>query len=358
MTNTLRPRLFAFVACLFVATTAFAQPKAPAWEVERPDAFGLDSTALEQAFAHAASLTPLNSLLIARQGTLVAEQYFGGMTARRKVNIKSASKSVLSALIGIALYEGHLDSLDQSITDFFPEYFDDTTDPLKRTITLRHLLTMTPGLETTSFGNYGAWVGSNNWVRYALNQPMLHPPGGDAMIYSTGTTHLLSAILTQATGTSTLAYARSRLFAPMGISLPAWDRDPQGNYLGGNNMALTPPELLRFGQLYLDDGRYEDQQLIPAAWVHASTRRFVTKTYRGFTYGYLWWIEDFGGYETWFAWGYGGQYVFVVPALDLVVACTSGLTGRPRGVDHNARIYDLLENYVIPAVLSEGKTTP
>ncbi len=347
-------RLTGLAACLLLATTASAQPKAPAWEVQPPETFGLDSTALAQAYAHAAELTPLNSLLIARNGALVAEQYFGGMTARRQINIKSASKSVLSALIGIAFYEGHLDSLDQPITDFFPEYFDASTDPRKRAITIRHLLTMTPGLETTSFGNYGAWVGSRNWVRYALDQPMIMNPGGDAMIYSTGTTHLLSAILTKATGMSTLAYARDRLFKPMSIALPAWDRDPQGNYLGGNNMALTPRELLKFGQLYLDDGRYEDQQLIPAAWIHASTRRFVTKTFRGFEYGYLWWIEDFGGYETWFAWGYGGQYVFVVPALGLVVVCTSALKGHPRGVDHNARIYDLLENYVLPAVLPEA----
>ncbi len=356
MTRPLTIRWFTLAACLLLATTAFAQPKAPAWEVQPPDAFGLDSTALERAYAHAAEMVPLNSLLIARDGALVAEQYFRGMTARRKINIKSASKSILSALIGIAFAEGRLDSLDQPVTAFFPEYFDESTDPRKRTITLRHLLTMTPGLETTSFGNYGAWVGSRNWVRYALDQPMIREPGGDAMIYSTGTTHLLSAILTKATGMSTLAYARDRLFKPMGIALPAWDRDPQGNYLGGNNMALSARELLQFGQLYLDDGRYEDQQLIPAAWIHASTRRFVTKTYRGFEYGYLWWIEDFAGYETWFAWGYGGQYVFIVPELDLVVACTSALKGRPRGVDHNARIYDLLENYVLPAVLPEAVT--
>ena len=352
MTHGLHIRLPGLVAaCLLLAATAAAQPSAPAWEVQPPDAFGIDSTALARAYAHAAEMAPLTSLLIARNDTLVAEQYFRGMTARRQINIKSASKSVLSALVGIAMVEGHLDSLDQRVVDFFPEYFDDDTDPRKRTITLRHLLTLTAGLESTSFGNYGAWVSSSNWVRYALRQPMIRTPGGDAMIYSTGSTHLISAILTEATGMSTLAYARSRLFEPMGIRLAAWDRDPQGYYLGGNNMALSPRQLLQFGQLYLDGGRYGDQQLIPAAWIHASTRRFVTKTYRGFEYGYLWWIEDFAGYETWFAWGYGGQYVFVVPALDLVVACTSSLQGRPRGVDHNARIYDLLENYVLPAVL-------
>ena len=356
MMRRLAIRWFSFGVCLLLTTTALAQPKPPAWAVQPPDAFGLDSTALDRAYAHAADMAPLNSLLIARHGALVAEQYFRGMAARRQINIKSASKSVLSALVGIAFAEGRLDSLDQPIADFFPDYFDESTDPRKRAITLRHLLTMTPGLETTSFGNYGAWVGSRNWVRYALDQPMIMEPGGDAMIYSTGTTHLLSAILTKTTGMSTLAYARTRLFDPMGIRLPAWDRDPQGNYLGGNNMALTPRELLRFGQLYLDEGRYADRQLIPAAWIHASTRRFVTKTYRGFEYGYLWWIEDFAGYETWFAWGYGGQYVFVVPALGLVVACTSALKGRPRGVDHNARIYDLLENYVLPAVLPEAVT--
>lgn len=327
-----------------------AQSSAP-WAVRLPDTFSLDRSQLAEAFEHAETLVPLNSLLIARHGTLVAEQYFRGMRANKRVNIKSASKSILSALVGIALEEGALDSLDQPIASFFPEYLGPNADPRKRQITLRNLLTMRAGLESTSFGNYGAWVTSDNWIRYVLNQPIVQPPG-DGMIYSTGTSHLVSAILTKATGMSTRAYAVDHLFEPLGVRPPTWQQDPQGYYFGGNNMALTPRALWRFGQLYLDDGRFRGRQILPPDWVRASTGQYVFETRHGYRYGYFWWTEILGGVRTHFAWGYGGQYVFVIPALDLVVVCTSALSNRSDGFNHNARILNLLETYILPAVHS------
>ena len=330
-------------------TPAPAQPQ-PDWQVRPPAAYNLNSDALDRAFERAANLAPLNSLVIARHDVLVAEQYFRGMGPNEQTNIKSASKSILSALVGIALAEGHLDSLRQPIAPFFPNILDADAPPQKQQITLRNLLTMRAGLESTSFGNYGEWVTSNNWVRDALTRPMVSAPGED-MIYSTGTSHLVSAILTKATGMSTKAYAQSRLFGPLDIAPPSWQRDPQGVYFGGNNMALTPRDLLKIGQLYLNDGRYDGQQVLPKGWARASTGQYVFKTYRGFTYGYFWWTETFGGVQTHFAWGYGGQYIFVIPSRDLVVICTSSLQNRPRGIgDHNERIHNLLAEYVLPAV--------
>lgn len=324
----------------------------PDWMVQPPETYGFDRAALDQAFDHAEGLAPLNSLVIARRGEIVAEDYYRGMRPNEDTNIKSASKTVLSALVGIALEEGHLDSLDQPIAPFFPEYLGENADPRKRQITLRNLLTMRAGLESTSFGNYGAWVTSDNWVRFALNQPVESAPGED-MIYSTGTSHLVSAFLTKATGMSTKAYAQSRLFDPLGIAPPSWQQDPQGIYFGGNNLALSPRDLLTFGQLYLNEGRYNGQQIVPADWVRASMQRHVLDTYRGFSYGYFWWIEAFANIRTHFAWGYGGQYVFVIPGLDLVVVCTSDLNNRPPDIDdHNERIYTLLSDYVLPAVHS------
>lgn len=347
------PVVLAFVLlCAFglVASTSAQSsgPALPGWAVHPPEEHGFDAEALDRAFERADNLAPLTSLLVARGDTLVAEQYFRGMRADRQTNLKSASKSILSALVGITLEEGHLDSLDQPIAPFFPEYLDDNADPHKRQITLRNLLTMRAGLESTSFGNYGAWVTSDNWVRYVLEQPIEHPPGTE-MIYSTGTSHLVSAILTKATGMSAKAYAQSRLFDPLGIRPPRWDQDPQGVYFGGNNMALTPRALLKLGQLYLNGGRYNGEQIVPEGWVRASTRQYVDETYHGFGYGFFWFIEPFAGRRTVFAWGYGGQYAFVIPSLDLVVACTSSVHNRSRGDGHNERVQNLLAEHIIPA---------
>ncbi len=164
----------------------------------------------------AGAADPLNSLIIAHEDTILTEQYFRGMTANRQVNIKSASKSVMSALIGIALEQSHLDSVEQRISEFLPSYLNGGSDPRKKGITIGHLLSMSSGLEGTSFGNYDAWIASSDWIRYALDRPLLADPGS-RMIYSTGNTHLLSVILTEASGVNTLSFSRRHLFQPLGI---------------------------------------------------------------------------------------------------------------------------------------------
>jgi CubicO group peptidase (beta-lactamase class C family) len=174
-------------------------------------------------------------------------------------------------------------------------------------------------------------------------------PGGE-MIYSTGTTHVLGAVLAKATGQSLRVYAQERLFDPLGVRIRSWQRSPAGRYFGGNNLSLTPRGLLRFGQLYLNDGRFRGRQVLPADWVDLSWRTYVRETYHGHQYGYLWFTHTFGGERVAFAWGYGGQYVFVVPRLNLVVACTSSLANRPPGsTDHNEQILRLLDEHLIPA---------
>jgi CubicO group peptidase (beta-lactamase class C family) len=279
----------------------------------------------------------------------VAAQYFRDLAPGEAVNMKSASKSVLSLLVGIALEEGHLDSLRQPIGPFFPEILEGA--PRKQQITLRDLLTMRAGLESTSFGNYGAWVTSDNWVRDALERPLIRPPGQGEMIYSTGTSHLVAVILAKAVGRPLRAYAQAKLFDPLGVTIRSWQQDPQGYYFGGNNMALTPTALLRVGRLIAQEGRFQGRQVIPADWIERATRTYVTKTYRDFKYGYFWWIENFAARRVVFAWGYGGQFVFIVPEIDLVIACTSSLTNRPPGTgDHTGRVFRMLEDAVLPAV--------
>ena len=209
-------------------------------------ASSLDPELRGEILARTSALPRLRSLLIWVDGQLVEEQYYRGANERRLANLKSASKSIISILVGIAIDLGYLDGLDQPIAEFFPRFFSGTVDPVKTTITLEDLLTMQSGLETTSNRNYGRWVQSQNWVRHVLSRPVVDHPGG-RMIYSTGSTHLLSAIITEATGMSTLEFGRRQLAEPLGITLPSWLRDPQGIYFGGNEMQLTPRAMLKSG---------------------------------------------------------------------------------------------------------------
>src|SRR5690606_21861990 len=258
------------------------------------------------------------------------------------------SKSILNALTGIALEQGHLASLDAPVSRFLPEYFEQLPagDP-RRSITVRHLVTMSSGLPSTSIRNYGAWVSSRDWVGYALGREVLHPPGSQ-MTYSTGDTHILAAVLTRATGQPLRQFAQQNLFGPLGIRAGGWDRDPQGIYFGGNNLALSPAALLAFGRLYLNNGKYNGKQVLPAQWVAESWQpRFLNSSYNSrHDYGYLWWHTKFAGHSTWFAWGYGGQFLFVVPGLDAVIVLTGDPDTRERG--SNNVIYDLMEQVIVP----------
>ena len=333
-----------------------SEPKTVTWHAHPPDAHGFDAFALAEAVNHAADLEALSSLLVARDTTTVAEVYFSDRGPNDGANLKSASKSVLSALTGIALADGALESVTQPIGPFFPRLLANA--PRKQRITIHHLLTQQAGLESTSFGNYGAWVSSSNWVADALRRPIVDRPGGD-MIYSTGTTHILGTVLAKATGQSLRAYAQERLFNPLGVRIRSWQQDPQGRYFGGNNLSLTPRGMLRFGQLYLNDGHFRGEQILPSDWVARSWRTYVRSTYHGHQYGYLWFTRTFGGERVAFAWGYGGQYVFVVPRLDLVVVCTSSLRNRPRGRDdHNEQLLRLLAEHLIPAARGPNSVDP
>lgn len=247
---------FSRITAALVMLAAGCQPAPPAGDAEAAGepivttlpvartADPADTVLLAQALERAAELPRLRGLLVSQGREVVLERYVGGAGADRPTNIKSASKSVLSALVGIAIAEGHIRGIDQPISDFFPGYFARAdVDPRKRQITVGNLLSMQSGLESTSFNGYGAWVSSPNWVNAALARPVVDAPGG-RMLYSTGSTHLLSAILTRATGRSTLQYANEKLGEPLGFRIRPWQRDPQGIYFGGNDMYLTPRQML------------------------------------------------------------------------------------------------------------------
>lgn len=315
--------------------------------VRPPPSWGLDSLLLDAAYARAAQMPRLYSLLVARHGELEREAYFNGAGPRRIANIKSASKSVVSTLVGIAIDEGYLEGLDQPVLDLLPEYRGVNGDPRLEAVTLGDLLGMTAGLQSTSGRNYGGWVASRDWVGDALRRPFAEEPGG-RMVYSTGNTHLLSAILTRATGESTLAYARRALFQPLGITLSPWTRDPQGIYLGGNEMGLLPREMLVYGELYRNGGVHEGRRLVRTDWIAESWTQRGTSRFNGHGHGLGWWIREYGGYDVFFAWGHGGQYIFLVPELDLTVVTTSNPLGDRSSAPTRA-LHDLLEQVLIPA---------
>ena len=310
----------------------------------------VDQDRLARALARAEALDPVTSLIVKHGDEVVVERYYRGMRSDRASNLKSISKTLLSPLVGIAIHDGLLEGPEQPLRELLPNYFerliaDGADGAAKGELTLHHILSMTSGIESTSFGNYGAWVSSRDWVWDQLRRPLVCRPG--CFEYSTGSTHLISAILTRQAGENLKVYAERVFFGPLGIALPEWDRDPQGRYLGGNNMALTPRQLLRVGEVFLDGGRWEGRQLVPEDWIELSWRPRSTSPWNGHRYGYLWWSDRWGGHTAHFAWGYGGQYLVIVPSLDLVAVVTSSQGRAPRG--HTRRLRDFFDEYLIPA---------
>ena len=343
-------RLLACLVVLVGCGGISASAQTPSWQVRTPSAFQMDADALEATFSKAADTPPLSSLLIARGDSLVAAQAFRGMTLDRPTNIKSASKTVVGTLFGLAFAEGAFDTLHEPIRPHFPELPSDTARAAH--LTPYHLLTMQAGLESTSFGNYGAWVSSDNWVRDALERPMQQMPG-TGMTYSTGTSHLLGVLTARVLDEPLRPYAQRRLFDLLDVEIGAWQQDPQGHYFGGNNLAVSPRGLLRFGQIHLNGGTWDGTRVLPEWWPPLAWTPFVDNAYRDFQYGLSWWIGDFDGVRTYFAWGYGGQFLFVAPDLNLVAVMTSSLTDRPANLgDYSTRLMRFWRTSVVPTVAS------
>ncbi len=304
---------------------------------------------LAPARAAAADLPRLHSLLVSWRGDLLLEHYGKGIRPARLANVKSVSKSVISALVGIAVERRLIKSVDTPIATYFPSLLKDP-DQAKRTISIEDLLTMRSGLESTSFNNYGSWVRSRNWVQFVLARPVISEPG-TTVEYSTGSTHLLSAILTRVSKTDTHRFAQEVLAKPLGLTLARWARDPQGIYFGGNDMLMTPRQMVTFGELYLRRGQSKGRQIVPAAWVDTScVPRGKSRFNPDQGYGYGWWIRQFAGRESCFAWGFGGQYIFVFRDIDLVVVTTSTADVSDDRRDHRRMIFDILERLIVPAI--------
>ncbi|MEM9682127.1 MAG: serine hydrolase [Pseudomonadota bacterium] len=263
----------------------------------------------------------------------------------RVASIKSCSKSLVALLLGAAIERGEIKSVRARISDVAPGLVPHDATKGAASITMEDLVTLRAGLASTSGSQYGAWVHSDNWVAFVLRQPMVAQPGG-RMIYSTGSTHVLGAALTEATGMSLLTQARKRIGAPMGIEIAAWKTDPQGYYLGGNEMTLTPRSMLAIATMMRDGGRYNGHQVVSEDWMRESLQPRTHSPFSGLAYGYGWFLTE-SGYVL--ARGYGGQVIAAHPDRNLAVAITSDPNRPARSAGYFGDIMALLEGPILSA---------
>lgn len=324
------------LVCLTLGSAAETAAQAPHVPGARSSAM------IQQVLEDAETLEPLRAVIVSRNGRVVAAKGYRGTTVDTPANIKSASKTIVSALVGIAIEKDVVEGTHQSVAELLPDELPEAADPRMRRITVGHLLSMQTGLRPTSGPNYGRWVASDDWVRTVLEQPFVHEPGG-AMLYSTGSTHLLSAILTRESGRPALALARDWLGPQDGFRIVAWDRDPQGIYFGGNNMSMSARSLMAFGELYRNGGRATDgRQLIPPKWIQRSWTPRTRSRYTGDAYGYGWFLRSIAGHDVRYAWGYGGQMLYVVPSLGITVAMISAADAPSARSGHRDALHRLL----------------
>ncbi len=264
----------------------------------------------------AADLSNLRALLVLRHGAVVCEYYDAETTSETLLQGRSITKSVVSALIGIAIDQGLIRSVDDKILDYFPEYTSSDGARHKRDITIDHVLTMTSGF---------AWDNDVSWYDddapaaeyHALDRPLRHLPG-TVFNYDSAAADLLTVILTRVTHQSARTFASEHLFAPLGINRFDWERDPAGYDRGSAGLIMRPLDVAKFGQLYLQKGRWNGQQLIPQDWVEQSTTTQV-RTPNGAGYGRCWWVENAGHSRQFSGIGFCAQYLTVMPHLELVV---------------------------------------
>lgn len=305
---------------------------------------------------HAGNYTGISSALLIRDGALVLEEYFGESGRDSLHSMRSASKSITSALVGIALDKGCIPTVNAPLLAYFPEYEGEIEnwDERKRDITLAHVLTMTSGVR----GNEDAMYPTDDWIKFYFDQPLAATPGGK-FSYATSGVVTLGNVITRACGLRIPAFTDRYLFGPLGITDYRWpitnSRGSQGLAMTGGGLNLRPRDMAKFGQLYLNGGVWEGRRLIPQAWIEESTRKHATSDLHGEDFGYLWRMIDRTVGErkvrSFEAWGNGGQFVMVFPSLDLVAV----FTGENYGLfPQMEQPFEMVERYILPAIMQDA----
>jgi CubicO group peptidase (beta-lactamase class C family) len=320
------------------------------WLSTSPEAQGMSTAqlqAMEEYIQQLAWGPLIRSVLIIRNGYIVWESYYDpAYGPNQQINIFSCTKSVTASLLGMAIGEGHIVGVNETVVDFFTDRTIANLTAEKEAITLEQVLTMTTGLAWDEWpygptSSFTYMIDSPDWVQYVLDQPMRYAPGV-VWDYNSGGSHLLSMIINQSVGTTTLDYAESHLFTPLGITDYQWDTDPQGVVFGGANLHLTPRDMAKFGFLYLNNGTWNGEQLVPVSWITESTAHHATPYNDTDTigYGYHWWLNL--PINTYVAIGYNGQQINIVPEHNLVVVFTAWY--------EDASYSSIMEDYIIPAI--------
>ncbi|MCJ7823938.1 MAG: beta-lactamase family protein [Anaerolineales bacterium] len=320
------------------------------WRSSTPEVQGMDSDLLGEMLATIQEQNyEIDSVTIVRNGYLVVDASIHPFSSTSKHNIFSCTKSVVSALVGIAIDQGTIDGLQQPVLSIFPQRTVANRDANKDAMTLEHLLSMTTGFRCQDSYLY-RWSGLNqmgeseDWVQFVLDLPMEGEPG-ERFEYCNGASFLLSAIIQETTGMSAIEFAQEHLFGPLGISDVEWSSNPQGISIGYSELRMHPHDMAKIGYLYLNEGRWDEEQIVSSAWVKASTRKYISATLED-GYGYQWWIDDSGMY---LALGYGGQFIFILPEKEMVVVFTSSLEESDFYIPQT-----LLNEFIIPAATASS----
>ncbi|NGM83477.1 serine hydrolase [Paenibacillus sp. 7124] len=311
------------------------------WPVSTPDKHNMDLACMEK-FDRAINKTKVKSCLILKDGTLVY-QYFKSNKIRDNLGrINSCTKSIVSVLIGIAIEEGFIPSVDMTMERYFPDIVNNQADSRKKDITIEHLLTMSVGIDWPEFGewNYMPPMCTHDVVKFVFDRELADDPG-IRMNYNSGCSHVLSAVLMQATGMKTSVFADKHLFQPLGIEDYRWFEDAKGISYGSDGLRLLPYDMAKIGQLYLQEGIWKGKRIVPAEWIRNSTEPcFLTYDYIGH-YAYHWWVtkvhpdqNDFTlNNRMFFAMGRNGQFIIVIPSLQTVIVFTSTLDNTIKPLD-------------------------
>ncbi len=283
----------------------------------------------------------IHSFLVIKNGYLVYEDYYKEGSADRITECRSVAKSFTSALIGIAIEKKYIKNIDRKIISFFPSHFTDKMDPRKKDITIKHLLTMSTGFKWEDWSNpHWEKYSTPNWLKLAIQLPLTSDPGKHFK-YNTTLSHILSIILSKSTKSSMYDFANENLFKPIGIKNVDWEKDPKGYNIGGFGLSLTARDLAKFGFLYLNNGFWGKNVIVPKSWVKESTKKHMG-VYGPLGYGYQWWTQDVDTYSSYKAWGRGGQFIVVVPELDLVIVVTSNNKPRNSRTSHYSTLFNLV----------------
>ncbi len=301
----------------------------------------------------AGDYTGISSVLLVHEGNLVLEEYFGEFNRDSLHSMRSASKTITSALVGIAIDQGFIKNVDEPLLAYFPEYEGkiENWDELKRNITLAHVLTMTSGIK----GNEDAMYPTDDWIKFYFDQPLATTPG-EKFSYATSGIVALGSVITRASDLRIPAFTDRYLFGPLGITDYKWpitnSRGNQGLAMTGGGLNLRPRDMAKFGQLYLNNGVWNGERLITESWIRASTTKHATSNHHGEDFGYLWRMIDRSVEDhkvrSLEAWGNGGQFIMVFPSLNLVAV----FTGENYGLfPEMEQPFEMIERYVLPAIL-------